>query len=169
LNQATLACQATQACLASYAPPLPIATMIPSSFKYNLCIEYFDQKHLGKYQSILCLVKDQNGVNRCYFVNEKGHPSGFHGTWRLDTQVVDGLVTTCVTVCFHCLGTRGPERTLVFAMTPDRPVLYRRGQWRVCAKLECIAPKPFSEYVVEAATGIRIRLVTGYVVGGQPH
>ena len=131
---------------------LPIHSMIPDEFKYKLCLEYTDANHSGPFQAMIYLIKDQNDVSKVYFISEKGHPSGFHGSWHPEERLVWGALRSCVVVTFHCCGTRATPVTLVLAKTPGSKMMMVRGELQVCSFLECIDPAPFNDV---SASGIR--------------
>ena len=119
--------------------PLPVRSMLGRTV-YCLCIHYFDDFHVGQYQSLLYLLRDENGMNRVYFVNEKGYGSDIHGVWSC-CDAPGGNVNICIS--FHCLGSRGiamhGARNLTFQVLPR--VFYRiNGELMQCTKLRCIAP-----------------------------
>jgi len=90
---------------------------------YDYVFAYKDSRHdaNGPFQALLFLCTDLRGESCCYFINEKGHPSGYHGGWHKVKQCFEraqhGIVVFSehsidFHVLFHCMATRGTFRTL---------------------------------------------------------
>jgi hypothetical protein len=95
--------------------PFPVHAIGDMSKGVEYVIVYTDSRFdEGPYQALLFLVRDHRGVQVCFFINEKGHGSGFHGGWYNFEASCNTVVEARQVYEFHlkfsCLGSRGVQR-----------------------------------------------------------
>ncbi len=106
--------------------PLPIHAFgdIGAGSDVEHVIIYNDARHAdeGPYQAVLFLLRDFRRMPVTFFVNEKGHGSGYHGTWRAlkcvgqsvhNNVVCSSQLNISYFIKFDCMGTRGPGRNII--------------------------------------------------------
>ncbi len=103
--------------------PLPVFAFgdIGSGRDVQHVIIYDDTRHDGPYQATLFLLRDCRGEPVVFFVNQKGHGSGYHGGWRAmkcvgqvvhNNEIFSSTLIVKYLIDFDCMGSRGPGRHL---------------------------------------------------------
>ncbi len=107
--------------------PLPLKVI--GDIQYEFCMFWNDERHQGAFQAICFLCKDHAGQDVNYFINEKGHPSGYHPGWyvlkcinelaHMGCEVVESNYVIDFHMKMCCLATRGVPRTICLRSKVD--------------------------------------------------